>query len=309
MADTETTPKATSVAYVRFNAPDLAAAETFLTAFGLIVAERGDGVVWFRGASSTPFNYVLTEGEPGFAGVGFTLEDRAALEAFSKRWETPIASLDGPGQGHFAALADPDGFRAEACVFGAPAAELPVRPTLPANTAGVSPRLGEERRIALETAKVWRLGHAVLQVPDLRRTEAWYKERFGLLTSDDIVDVDGVSPLGVFLRLNRGPIPTDHHTLFLITGERAAFHHAAFEVSDLDDLMVGHDRLQRGGYTHHRGVGRHLLGSQIYDYWRDPWGHVLEHWTDGDYFDAAWGPRVSTAADLRGDGWRSTADQ
>jgi len=37
-------------------------------------------------------------------------------------------------------------------------------------------------------------------------------------------------------------------------------------------------------------VGRHLLGSQIFDYWRDPWGQKHEHYADGDLFDAAQPP-------------------
>ena len=35
-------------------------------------------------------------------------------------------------------------------------------------------------------------------------------------------------------------------------------------------------------YEHMWGVGRHLLGSQVYDYWADPWGRVHEHWADSD---------------------------
>ena len=38
----------------------------------------------------------------------------------------------------------------------------------------------------------------------------------------------------------------------------------------------------RGLATTTTGVGRHVLGAQVFDYWRDPWGHVLEHFTDGD---------------------------
>ncbi len=53
-----------------------------------------------------------------------------------------------------------------------------------------------------------------------------------------------------------------------------------------DDLMAGHEHLRGQGHAHHWGVGRHILGSQSYDYWRDPYGNVLEHWTDGDLFDA-----------------------
>ena len=29
-------------------------------------------------------------------------------------------------------------------------------------------------------------------------------------------------------------------------------------------------------------IGRHLLGSQVYDYWADPYGRVHEHWADSD---------------------------
>ena len=55
--------------------------------------------------------------------------------------------------------------------------------------------------------------------------------------------------------------------------------------------MCGHDWLKEKGRRHEWGVGRHILGSQIFDYWRDPWGHTLEHWTDGDLLDAPWGSR------------------
>ena len=30
------------------------------------------------------------------------------------------------------------------------------------------------------------------------------------------------------------------------------------------------------------GLGRHYLGSQVYDYWADPWGRIHEHWADSD---------------------------
>lgn len=30
------------------------------------------------------------------------------------------------------------------------------------------------------------------------------------------------------------------------------------------------------------GIGRHVLGSQIFDYWFDASGNILEHYSDGD---------------------------
>ena len=34
------------------------------------------------------------------------------------------------------------------------------------------------------------------------------------------------------------------------------------------------------------GIGRHVLGSQLFDYWFDPDGFEYEHYTDGDVFTA-----------------------
>jgi hypothetical protein len=63
-------------------------------------------------------------------------------------------------------------------------------------------------------------------------------------------------------------------------------NHLSFEVQSFDDLMVGHEHLRAAGYPHVWGVGRHLLGSQIFDYWEDPWRRVHEHWTDSDVLNA-----------------------
>jgi hypothetical protein len=91
--------------------------------------------------------------------------------------------------------------------------------------------------------------------------------------------------------------------MFLLGTGKPGFNHAAFEVADFDDLMCGHDWLKQKGRRHEWGVGRHLLGSQIFDYWRDPWGHTLEHWTDGDLLDAAWGSRISSIQEVVGTQW------
>ena len=33
-----------------------------------------------------------------------------------------------------------------------------------------------------------------------------------------------------------------------------------------------------------------MLGSQIFDYWKDPFGFRIEHYTDGDIVDASHQP-------------------
>ena len=44
--------------------------------------------------------------------------------------------------------------------------------------------------------------------------------------------------------------------------------------------------LRDRGYRHSWGIGRHIQGSQIFDYWRDPDKMMFEHYADGDVFDS-----------------------
>ena len=51
---------------------------------------------------------------------------------------------------------------------------------------------------------------------------------------------------------------------------------------DWDDLSCGNQFLKQKNRRHSWGIGRHVQGSQIFDYWLDPAGNKVEHWTDGD---------------------------
>jgi catechol 2,3-dioxygenase-like lactoylglutathione lyase family enzyme len=291
------------VAYVRFRAPDLSQMKSFLEDFGLAVAEAGETRLVARSAGSAPVVHVTDEGEPGFAGLAFRAESVADLERLAASEGVAVEDLDLPGGGKLMRLVDPDGHAVE--VVAGQDEALPLNLPAPQawNQAHGHERVRRVKRIAAGAAHVTRLGHVVLNVSDFRTSERWYKERFGFITSDEI----RLSPeraIGAFLRCDRGEELTDHHSLFLAQSPRGpGFNHAAFEVADLDDLMVGHGRLKAAGRHAEWGVGRHILGSQVFDYWRDPWGHTLEHWTDGDLFTAADGSRVASLQDLLGVQW------
>jgi len=127
-----------------------------------------------------------------------------------------------------------------------------------------------------------------LNVGDFARAAEWYKSRLGFIASDEWPEEN---PRGAFMRCDCGPRAVDHHTIGLVSFGRVGFGHAAFEVADFDDLMRGNAHLVATRRKHEWGVGRHFLGSQIFDYWSDPWGHTVEHWTDGDMMDASYGTR------------------
>jgi len=297
------TIKVQDVAFVRFRAPDLSAMRSYLEDFGLTAVEATERRLVMRGASAAPALHVTELGEPGFAGVAFRAASVADLERLAMADAAEVEPLELPGGGAVVRLSDPDGHRVEIVAGQAGAPPLPLPASEPWNLAAERQRLRATKRIPAGPAHVVRLGHVVLNVSDFRTSERWYKDRFGFITSDEV----RVSPefaLGAFLRCDRGEAPTDHHTLFLAQSPKGAgFNHAAFEVADLDDLMVGHQHLKDRGRHAEWGVGRHILGSQIFDYWRDPWGHTLEHWTDGDLFTAADGSGVATLQDLLGVQW------
>jgi len=282
--------KVQDVAFVRFRAPDLDAMEAFLSEFGMIRAARSDDTLYMRGTDPDPFLHVTHRGEAGFAGVAFEAASLADLEALAANEKISIAKLDGPGGGAVLRMTDPNGFNVEVVAGREQVARIDVARSEPINNSYETPRQNALRRLPRGPSHVKRLGHCVLNVRDFRESEKWYKSRFGLLTSDE-VEFTPDRVLGAFMRCDRGSIPSDHHTLFLVGAGKEKFNHAAFEVADLDDLMCGSDWLTEKGRHHEWGVGRHVLGSQVFDYWRDPWGNTVEHWTDGDLLDAQWGSR------------------
>ena len=76
--------------------------------------------------------------------------------------------------------------------------------------------------------------------------------------------------VGTFQRFDRGLL-VDHHSM-LITSPGCARHRRAppqTTDADIDALFGAHDLLARAA-ANLEGVGRHLVGSQIFDYWRDP---------------------------------------
>lgn len=296
--------RATDVAFVRFRAPDLGVMEEFLTDFGLHRSERTDTTLYMRGAGDEAFVHVTELGdEPAFIGLAFDAASVDDLEVLAAREEFgDITELDGPGGGRVVSAIDPNGFQVEVVADRGSVGRLEPAPALVHNDANDRTRLSRTLRLEAGPSHVQRLGHVVLNVIDFRESEAWYKERFGLITSDEIA-VDETTSLGAFMRCDRGSIHVDHHSLFCVGRGTAGFNHAAFEVAGFDDLMAGHTHLQNTSREHQWGVGRHILGSQVYDYWRDPYGHMIEHWTDGDLFDSSVEPNVASVAELLGSQW------
>ena len=297
--------KIQDVEYVRFSAPDLSKMRQFLLDFGLLDAEeRQDGVLRMRGTGGTPFIHETIKGDPGFVAVALRAASIDDLKRLAQAEHAKVDEGAGPGGSSRLSLRDPNGFQVEVVAGGAPAPARAHGIRAPWNTMSKRDRLGSPKRVQPGPSNVVRLGHVVLGVNDTHETWTWWQSRFGLIMSDEVRAPNG-DLAAVFIRCDRGADPADHHSLNFasIPGQPARFHHAAFEVADLDDLMAGHERLKQVGYRQDWGVGRHILGSQVFDYWKDPWGHRVEHWTDGDLFAADAPKNVTDIPTMMGHQW------
>jgi hypothetical protein len=279
------TVKALGLAYVVFDRPDLEKARSYLIDFGLRPVAEDSGTLFLRGAAPSPFCYVVRKAAaPRFVGFGLEVGSEADLAALAALpGASPAETLAWPGGGRVVRLTDPSGFRVDA-VFGRELApELPHRPPLPFNSIDSRARINDPQRPPLTPPEVIRLGHVALELADYQATAGWYTRHFGFIPSDVQVLPDG-SPVVAFMRLNRANLPTDHHTLALAQTFAPALNHVSFEVIDADAVGVGNRLMRDRGWRPAWGIGRHLLGSQIFDYWNDPWGDKHEHYCDGDLF-------------------------
>lgn len=283
---TETQVKVPELAFIRLRSPDLDEAEAFLTDFGLAKVARTPTALYMRGTDGNHHLHVTELGEPRVVGFGYLAKDASDLAKLAGAHA--VESVDEPGGGKRVVLTDPLGFQIEVLADVARLPPLPVvRQQVNLGAHGVL-RPGEMMRPPAGPSQVKRIGHAVVHSTDLVGTVAWYREKLGMLGTDDVWVGEPDHVIASFNRLDRGDEFVDHHVLFVVQQKKNGLNHISFEVQDFDDVMQGHEHLRGvGRYAHSWGVGRHFLGSQIFDYWQDPWGRIHEHWTDTDVLNAS----------------------
>ncbi len=277
--------RARDVAFPRFRAPDLDEMETFLHAFGMHTATRTEDSLYMRGTDTDHHVHVTHRGAPAFVGLAFEAT-RPDLDRLAEQTGAVVEKLDEPGGGLVVHLTDPDGRVVDVVTGIERSAPIEVRGHAPLNVGVERVRIGELQRIVTGASQVKRFGHAALKTASLARLAGWYSETLGLLASDDVYLSAPEEPVGRFMRCDRGDQPADHHTLLIVETGEERLGHCAWEVADFDDLMAGHDHLLAAQRRHYWGVGRHVLGGQVFDYWKDPLGFTVEHWTDSDLLTA-----------------------
>src|SRR3989449_2423394 len=272
--------KVKDLAYGRLRSPDLDAAEEFLTHFGMTRAARTPSALYMRGTDPSHHLHVTEKGDPAFVGLAYYAASEDDLKRVAKApGASGLERLEAPGGGGRVGRREPNGYRVEVVSGIEPLPPIPV-PGQHMNS-GLEPlrRAGDLMRLRPSPSPIKRMGHGVLGTPKVKETVQWFRETLGFICSDDVYAGDKSNVIGSVNRCDRGDEYVDHHTILRVHNEPPGLNHMSFEGPGVDAVFKDHEYLTRlGKYDHMWGVGRHLLGSQVYDYWADPWGRVHERW-------------------------------
>lgn len=219
---------------------------------GLVYLRTGEdhhALVLYPLSYRDPFDPGLPAG-PGLHHVAFEVGEEVDLSAIARHLKDqgiPLvagpAEAPGPGRHRFLRFLGPDGHRME--VFqGMERAERPPPPSR------VRPK---------------KLGHLALKVRDPAKTEGFLTEVLPFKLSDWIGD------LAVFVRCN-----PDHHCLVCFRSENPGLHHSSWEVASWEEFKHMADHLMEHGRPLYWGPGRHGPGNNLFTYFRDAEGNIIE---------------------------------
>jgi catechol 2,3-dioxygenase-like lactoylglutathione lyase family enzyme len=256
-----------------FCVPDLVEAEHFYSSFGLNVRiENGGRAIYTEGGNHRwatilqgPIKRLL------WVTFGIYPDDRRSFEehlnALSiKRIDAPPGA---PTSGIW--LAGPDGLplqliEAEKC---SPSKPAPREFTPECANSGRAPS-----RQAVKKIHPLYLSHILMFTADTLGATAFYEQVLGLKLSDRSQHVIA------FLHTPHG---SDHHLIALALSDGPGLHHSSWCVPSIDAVALGTAQMARSGYPRGWGIGRHVLGSNYFQYVRDPWNSYAEYSYDIDF--------------------------
>ncbi|MEE2665013.1 MAG: VOC family protein [Myxococcota bacterium] len=288
--------------YVGIDAPDPAEWREFATAVcGLTPARAApgmpaDGTAYLK-LDSRQWRLAVHPSEaPGLAYLGFELRSvsdfESAVEAVRARGVEIRPGKDAEcaarGVERLAVLHDPAGHRLE--LFFGPVVDDAFRS--PTGIEFLTGGLG--------------MGHAVLYVPDIEPSLAFYRDVLGFRRTDYMRFGPGGQGIH-FLRCT----PRHHSVALLQVGEQSGLQHLMFESTTLDGVGGALDRALAEQVAITSSLGRHRNDKTVSFYMRGPsgfdieigWDGVLvgDDWVEHEFAGGGddWGHRGLTAESLK----------
>ncbi|MEU1692614.1 VOC family protein [Streptomyces sp. NPDC005774] len=266
----------THLRYAALATPDLQQQLDFYTnVWGLKEVDNDSGL-HFLAAEGSPENYVirLRQGDKRMDLVSFGAANPADVDELAGRLiakgvkliHEPRA-LDTPGGGYGIRFFDGDGRTVEV-------------------SADVATR--KHRKIEEREGIPVKLSHFVVNSPSPEATVKWYIDHLDFRLSDSL-SLPHMGEMMWFLRCN-----PQHHSFAVGRAPHVAWHHASFELRDVDTFMFGTGRVLRAGGEKVWGTGRHHAGDNTYTYFMDRGGNCVEYTTELEIIqdEDLWHPSV-----------------
>ncbi|WP_412066505.1 VOC family protein [Rhizobium sp. SYY.PMSO] len=240
----------TSLRSVELSTPDIAGSVDFYNrVWGLdVVAEAGGKV--FLAATGDDFHVLeLKAGERSeLRKISFRVGSSSDLQMLAGRTVAAgctalreLGEADAPSGGHRFVVREPQGSVLE-FVHG----DIRKQAKLVAN-------------------RPCRLAHVNVNSNDVEGLSSFYQSVLGFRLTDR-------SKMMAFLRCN-----DDHHAVVLAEAAANGLNHIAFLMPDLESVMRGSGRVVDAGTPIGWGIGRHGPGDNVFAYFVDPMGVVVEY--------------------------------
>jgi 2,3-dihydroxy-p-cumate/2,3-dihydroxybenzoate 3,4-dioxygenase len=283
-------PRHRRLGYVALNVSDLARARAFYEAqVGLQPSGEGPGGEAFFRCGVAHHDIVLYQGsEPGLKRIGFELESAAAVDEAARHFAAEGLDVAEVAPAECAALHQGRSFRI-------------VEPYTGATFEYFAAMREFSDPFVARLAKIQRIGHVVLKVPDFAEACAFYTRILGFRVSDLI---DGAA---CFMRCHPNPY---HHGVALIKAAAPQLHHVNFMVSEIDDIGRAIARFGKNDVRIVYGPGRHPPSGSVFLYFLEPDGITLEYSYGMEEFpeDHARRPRLFEPIRESYDYWSSFRD-
>jgi catechol 2,3-dioxygenase len=236
---------------VDLEVPDLAAAVEFYTAvWALEAVDQAGESVWLRGTGTDPHLLALhAAARPAIRSMTFRAAPNtdlhaagAAMLANGATLVHDARALDEHGDG--TALAARDGVGRTIRVVQGDARVAPL------------PR---------DASRPERLAHVNINSDDVTRDVEFFERALGFQLTDR-------SKMMAFVRTN-----ADHHAIVIADAAANTLNHVAFMMPTWEGVMRASGRTIDGGFPIGWGPGRHGPGDNVFVYFVDPFGFVVEY--------------------------------
>lgn len=265
-----------SINHFALGVPDIELAAHFITNFGLRLTPQGKYWEIRADDSEHVWGRVIETGKKQslYVSLGCYADDFDGLtkQILANGGKAQSACEFGPQEGFW--FSDPNG---QLFHLQVASKTMPDSKSVMVHEPALAGEAAAPARSNVKRIYPTRLAHVLLFSPCVSTSVNFCEQALGLLTADR-------SGEGVAFTYAR--FGCDHHLIAFAKSEGVGLHHTSWDVANINEIGVGAEHMRNCGYVYHWGLGRHVLGSNYFNYIRDNIGFWWEYNVEIDYVPA-----------------------